>query len=1246
MKRILLSFLILNASFSIAPQGATAQNPQLEPHWWQPNGQVNAIVKDGNTVYLGGSFTSVNPSTPEPYGTQIDLTTGFPDFSFANPNGAVYAALPDGSGGWYIGGAFTQVGGVVRNRIARINSDGTLHPWNPNANGDVAVLAISGTTVYVGGRFTSIGGQSRNRIAALDAEVDTDNATDWNPNSDGDVLSLAVSGTTIYVGGAFYTIGGQSRGNIAALDTETDTDNATAWNPNANSNIRALAVSGTTVYAGGGFTYIGGQNRNNIAAIRTDINTNNATAWNPNPNSFVRALAISGTTLYVGGDFTNIGGQGRNRIAALNTEVNTGMATAWNPNSDNTVFSLVVSGTTIYVGGFFSAIGGQSRNRIAALYTEVNTNNATPWHCNANTVVYSLAISDTKAYVGGGFTTIGGQFRNRIAAIDATTGQLTAWNPNANNIVNTLAVSGTTVYAGGTFTSIGGQTRNRIAAIDATTGQPTAWDPNAGGNVSALAVSGTTVYAGGAFTTIGGQTRNRIAALNAEADTDNATDWNPNAGGNVNALAVSGTTVYAGGAFTTIGGQTRNRIAALNAEVNINNATAWNPNANNAVNALAVSGTTVYAGGGFTTIGGQTRNRIAALNAEVNTNNATAWNPNANSTVRALAVSGTTVYAGGDFSIIGGQSRSYIAALSAAVNTNNASAWAPYANNLVFALAASGTTLLSGGSFTTIDGQSRSSLAVFGLPEWTGVNGTAWNDPANWSNNAIPTASTDAMIPTAPTGGNMPTVNITGAVVNNLEVETGASLTISSGNALTISGYLANAGTLSIEADATGIGSLITQGSIAGAGTFQMEQYLLGAGGATPNGVFQYVSSPVAGTTSATYDAAGANKLWSASEATQAYTEIMDNATALNVGEGYVARVGANGTITAQGTAFHTGNVNINTLTRTGTTATNRGYNLIGNPYPSSVNWTTATRNNVETTLWYRTHTAGGVMMVETFNATGGIGTNTGNYTGQAAVGIIPPGQAFWVRVVEGETEGSVSFTNAMRSHGTQASIYRQEAEEGTVRLHLSNGTVSDETIVHFTTDAADSYDDFDSQKMWMSGLPQLYTTVGTDSLTINGLFSIETNPIVDLGIKAPSAGDYTITASSITLSEEVWLEDRALNNFQHLNQDPVYAFTTSQGNIGDRFALHFGMMAVGIVRDVACNVCTHVFAADGMVNVSVGNDINSGMITILDMMGRTVQTAAISGSRTVVATDLVTGIYLVRVETEKGAETQRVMLR
>ena len=88
--------------------------------------------------------------------------------------------------------------------------------WNPNPNGAVHALAVSGSTVYAGGGFTSIGGQRRHGLAALDTQTGT--ATPWNPNADNDVNALAVSGSTVYAGGYFTSIGGQVRPNLAALD--------------------------------------------------------------------------------------------------------------------------------------------------------------------------------------------------------------------------------------------------------------------------------------------------------------------------------------------------------------------------------------------------------------------------------------------------------------------------------------------------------------------------------------------------------------------------------------------------------------------------------------------------------------------------------------------------------------------------------------------------------------------------------------------------------------------------------------------------------------------------------------------------------------------------------------------------------------------------------------------------------------------------------------------------------------------
>jgi hypothetical protein len=349
-------------------------------------------------------------------------------------DGPVYAIVVDGST-IYIGGLFTYVASVsccasaTRNNIAALDAaTGAVTPWNPDADGQVSALVVSGGTVYVGGLFTSIGGEPRSRIAALDAASGA--ATTWNPNVTGGgyqgghfmsgVYSLAVNGGTVYAGGSFTGIGGAPRSHIAALDAATGA--ATAWNPGVccaaagyDPYVTSVAASGGTVYAAGLFSSIGGQGRNALAAI--DATTGAATAWNPNPNvSPVLALAVSGGTVYVGGYFGSIGGQPRHGIAAFDAA--TGAATAWNPNasgSDPRVYALAVSGSTVYAGGWFTSIGGRPRNRIAAL--DAATGAATDWNPDANLGVYALAVGGGKVYAGGRFTRIGGQPRPFLAAI-------------------------------------------------------------------------------------------------------------------------------------------------------------------------------------------------------------------------------------------------------------------------------------------------------------------------------------------------------------------------------------------------------------------------------------------------------------------------------------------------------------------------------------------------------------------------------------------------------------------------------------------------------------------------------------------------------------------------------------------------------------------------------------------------------------------------------------------------------------
>ena len=92
-------------------------------------GSVLGAAILGKTLYIGGNFGRVGPATG--YAVPLDLTTERPYGNWPRANGQVEAVLADGSGGWYIGGLFTHVGGQPRRGLAHIKADLTLDSWDP-----------------------------------------------------------------------------------------------------------------------------------------------------------------------------------------------------------------------------------------------------------------------------------------------------------------------------------------------------------------------------------------------------------------------------------------------------------------------------------------------------------------------------------------------------------------------------------------------------------------------------------------------------------------------------------------------------------------------------------------------------------------------------------------------------------------------------------------------------------------------------------------------------------------------------------------------------------------------------------------------------------------------------------------------------------------------------------------------------------------------------------------------------------
>src|SRR5205807_1945117 len=177
--------------------------------------------------------------------TQMRAQSAWDGFD-PNANGAIRAVVVQPDGKILIGGDFTALspnGGaaVTRNRIARLNPDGTLDSgFNPNANDVVRAIKLqSDGKILAGGNFTSIGGQTRNRIARLDGA--TGLADSFDPNANNVVESIAVqSDGRILAGGVFTSIGGATRNRIARLDGATGL--ADSFDPNANNQVIAIAV--------------------------------------------------------------------------------------------------------------------------------------------------------------------------------------------------------------------------------------------------------------------------------------------------------------------------------------------------------------------------------------------------------------------------------------------------------------------------------------------------------------------------------------------------------------------------------------------------------------------------------------------------------------------------------------------------------------------------------------------------------------------------------------------------------------------------------------------------------------------------------------------------------------------------------------------------------------------------------------------------------------------------------------------
>jgi hypothetical protein len=496
---------------------------------------VNAVAASDDFVYVGGDFEfAVNPdNVPDvrvnniavwnrQTGRWSALGTGL------NRDGVVTTLKLDGNL-LYVGGRFSQAGGLSANNIARWN--GTQ--WaalGSGVSGTVDDLKVKNNQLYVSGFFNDAGGVANTEnLARWDGSQWQSLRSDLlmsDPAEDRFYAVGVLANNNVFVAGDFNDSGDPLVVNMAYWDGAAWRGTGMGFEDGSTSFIGgdsyAVAVHASgQVFVGGEFTEIGGQPVNRLAMW-------DGASWQDvggSLNGDVSALLIRGDELYVGGGFTRVG----NNLTAVKVAVyNIGTKT-WaalgNGLPEGFVNELAFVGSTLYAGG--SGFPSQTEcclwkwdGATWAPFSQRFRTRAFFGPFGARTSVQALFSDGEQLVVGGAFVDV----EVRASAERIPSNDVFIYNPATDSIstfgtgadngdvpagINAITLAGDGLYVGGSFTSINNAPTVNIARLT-----NAGWGPvgtgalGRNGIVSTFAVNGTELYVGGSFDTAGSEAFN------------------------------------------------------------------------------------------------------------------------------------------------------------------------------------------------------------------------------------------------------------------------------------------------------------------------------------------------------------------------------------------------------------------------------------------------------------------------------------------------------------------------------------------------------------------------------------------------------------------------------------------------------------------------------------------------------------------------------------------------------------------
>ena len=315
-----------------------------------------------------------------------------------------------------------------------------------------------------------------------------------------------------------------------------------------------------------------------------------------------------------------------------------------------------------------------------------------------------------------------------------------------------------------------------------------------------------------------------------------------------------------------------------------------------------------------------------------------------------------------------------------------------------------------------------------------------------------------------------------------------------------------------------------------------------------------------------------------------------------------------------------------------GETENHKGWNLVGNPYPSPVSWLVSNgwdKSDINDAKYIWNPAADNY----TIFLGGGspIGINGGTP-------YIPSNQGFWVQAT---TNGTFSINNSCRL-GLMSSTpdYYKSGNfpYPLISLIAEGNSLEDETVIRFIDGATDKFDlNLDAVKLGSGGerVPQISTNFQHLDFAVNTMAEMADNLTIPLDFWCATDGDYCIKPderTNLPTTKKIFLFDKFTSKIIDLGMEEKYCFSHNAFNRKQRFAIVINPTENKLLA-LKTESAFLVYSENKTLIVTSLTEKNThAQVVVLNLMGQTILSKHLTGGSKSFSINSAAGYYVVRV--------------